>query len=46
MSQFNIIVAFESTVMAEYTSEVRQSDSYQSEAALEWKFIYSLSAQK
>ena len=46
MSQFNpIAFTNESTVVAEYTPEARQSESYQSEAALEEEFIRRLCAQ-
>lgn len=44
--QYNLIAATsESTVVAEYTPETRQSESYQSEAALEREFIRMLAAQ-
>ncbi len=46
MSQYNIIsVSNESTVVAEYTSDNKRSDQYQSEAALEKDFIERLSEQ-
>ena len=46
MSTYNIIAsAPESTVVAEYTPADRQSESYQSEAALEREFIKMLGAQ-
>lgn len=46
MSQYNIITATpESTVVAEYTPEGRQSGTYQSEAELERDFIRRLQAQ-
>ena len=46
MSQYNIITSTnESTVVAEYIPEGRQSDAYQSEAALERDFIRRLQAQ-
>lgn len=46
MSQYNIITATtESTVVAEYTPEERQSGAYQSEAELERDFIRRLQAQ-
>ncbi|MCD8028141.1 MAG: type I restriction endonuclease subunit R [Erysipelotrichaceae bacterium] len=44
MSTYNIVMATnESTVVTEYTPEVRRSDAYQSEAALEKEFIRMLS---
>ena len=46
MSTYNLIASTpESTVVAEYTPEARQSESYQSEAALEQEFIRMLCAQ-
>ena len=46
MSQYNLIASMpESTVVTEYTPEARQSESYQSEAALEQEFIRMLCAQ-
>ena len=46
MSTFNMVASMnESTVVAEYTSESRRSDSYQSEAELEKEFIRMLTEQ-
>ncbi len=46
MSTYNIVLSTtESTVVAEYTPEVRTSESYQSEAALEAAFIKLLTEQ-
>ena len=46
MSTFNIVLStIESTVVTEYTPEVRTSESYQSEAALEAAFIKLLTEQ-
>ena len=46
MSAFNMVASMnESTVVAEYTSESRRSDSYQSEAELEKEFIRMLTEQ-
>ncbi|HIW74693.1 MAG TPA: type I restriction endonuclease subunit R [Firmicutes bacterium] len=46
MSTYNIVAqATESTVVAEYTPQPRQSDAYQCEAALEKEFIHLLAAQ-
>ena len=46
MSTFNIVLSTtESTVVTEYTPEVRTSESYQSEAALEAAFIKLLTEQ-
>ena len=46
MSRYNLIASTtESTVVTEYTPEIRTSDSYQSEAALEAAFIKLLTEQ-
>ena len=46
MSNYNIVLSTtESTVVTEYTPEVRTSESYQSEAALEAAFIKLLTEQ-
>ena len=46
MSTFHMVASMnESTVVAEYTSESRRSDSYQSEAELEKEFIRMLMEQ-
>ena len=46
MSTFNMVASMnESTVVAEYTSQSRQSDSYQSEADLEKEFVHMLTEQ-
>lgn len=46
MSTYNIVLSTtESTVVTEYTPEIRTSDSYQSEAALEAAFIKLLTEQ-
>lgn len=46
MSTFNMVASMnESTVVAEYTSESRRSDGYQSEAELEKEFIRMLTEQ-
>lgn len=46
MSAFNMVASMnESTVVAEYISESRRSDSYQSEAELEKEFIRMLTEQ-
>ena len=46
MSDYNIIAATnEATVVAEYTSEGKRSEDYQSEAALEQEFIHRLTEQ-
>ncbi|WP_102410259.1 type I restriction endonuclease subunit R, EcoR124 family [Beduinella massiliensis] len=46
MNCYNIVAqTTENTVVAEYTPQPRQSDAYQSEAALEKEFIGLLSAQ-
>lgn len=46
MSFYNVVSASEeSTVVAEYTSKEKRSDTYQSEAALEKEFIYMLGEQ-
>ena len=43
---YNIVAqTTESTVVAEYTPQPRQSDAYQSEAALEKEFIRLLTEQ-
>ena len=43
MTSFNIVAATnEATVVAEYTSDEKQSKDYQSEAALEKAFIKQL----
>ena len=46
MNQYNIIVSTsEATVVSEYESQVKRSDAYQSEAALEDAFIKMLTEQ-
>lgn len=46
MTSYNLIASTtESTVVAEYTPQAQRSESYQSEAALEWEFIRMLEAQ-